>query len=115
MWTYEVVTMIIAHLLSDTHLRFVITRLACGVEEILWKKLAGFVERITGPLCAFACLCQSYEGRRVIATNVVDKNVDGVRVLANQLSRVILFLRFLYATLEISCESFLSPRCVNGI
>jgi hypothetical protein len=52
MWTYEVVTMIIAHLLSDTYLRFVITRLACSVEEILWKKLAGFVVMITGPLCA---------------------------------------------------------------
>jgi hypothetical protein len=95
MWTYEVVTMIIAHLLSDTYLRFVITRLACSVEEILWKKLAGFVKRIAGPLCALACLCQPYEGRRVVATNVVDKNVDGVRVLANQLSCVILFLRFL--------------------
>jgi hypothetical protein len=115
MWTYEVVTMIIVHLLSDTYLGFVITRLACSVEEILWKKLAGFVERITGPLCAFACLCQSYEGRRAIATNVVNKNVDGVRVLANQLSCIILFFRFLNSTLEISCESFLSPRCINGI
>ncbi len=115
MWTYEVVTMIIAHLLSDTYLRFVITCLACSVEEILWEKLASFVEIITGPLCAFACLCRSYEGRRAIATNIVDKNVDGVRVLADQLSCIILFFRFLNATLEISCESFLSPRCINGI
>jgi hypothetical protein len=115
MWTYEVVTMIIANLLSNTYLRFVITRLACSVEEILWKKLAGFVERIIGPLCAFACLCQSYEGRKVMATNVVDKNVDGIRVLANQLSCIILFFRFLNSALEISCETFLSPRCINGI
>jgi hypothetical protein len=56
MWTYEVVTMIIAHLLSDAYLRFVITRLACSVEEILWKKLAGFKKIITGPLSAFASM-----------------------------------------------------------
>jgi len=115
MWTYEVITMVIAYLLSGTYLCFVITRLACSVEEILWKKLAGFVERITGPLCVSACLCQSYEGRRAIATNVVDKNVDGFRVLANQLSCIILSFRFLNATLEISCESLLSPRRINGI
>ena len=52
MWTNEVVAMIIAHLLSDAYLRFVITRLACSVEEILWKKLASFVELIIGTLCA---------------------------------------------------------------
>ena len=115
MWTYEVVTMIIAHLLSDMYLRFVIARLACSVEKILWKKLAGFVERITGPLCAFTCLCQSYEERRAMATNVVDKNVDGFRVLANQLSCIILFFRFLNSALEISCETFLSPRSINGV
>jgi hypothetical protein len=110
MWTYEVVTMVIAHLLSDTYLRFVITRLASSAEKILWKKLAGFVESIIGPLCAFACLCQSYEGQRAMATNVVDKNVNGVRVLANQLRCVILLLPFVNATLEVSRESFLSPR-----
>ena len=115
MWTYEVVTMIIAVLLSDTYLRFVITRLACSAEEILWKKLTSFVEKITGPLCAFACLYRSYKGRRAIATNVIDKNVDRVRVLANQLSCIILLFRFLNTALEISCKSFLSPRCVNGI
>jgi hypothetical protein len=103
MWTYEVVTMIITLLLSDTYLRFVITRLACSLEEILWEKLAGFVEIITGALCAFACLYRLYKGRRAIATNVVDKNVDGVRVLANQLSCIILSFRFLNAALEISC------------
>lgn len=95
--------MIIALLLSDMHLRFVITRLACSAEEILWKKLASFVEIITGPLCDSACLHRLYKRRRATATNVVDKNVDGVRVLANQLSRIILFFRFLNATLEISC------------
>jgi hypothetical protein len=53
MWTYEVVAMIIAHLLSDTYLFFVVARLACSVEEVLWKKLTGLVVIITGPLCVF--------------------------------------------------------------
>ena len=53
MWTYEVVAVIIAHLLSDTYLHFVIACLACGVKEVLWKKLAGFVMRITVSLCVF--------------------------------------------------------------
>jgi hypothetical protein len=64
MWTYEVVTMIIALLLSDAYLRFVITRLACCAEEILWKKLAGFIKIITGTLCDFACLYRLYLGAK---------------------------------------------------
>lgn len=53
MWTYEVVAVIIAHLFSDTYLHFVVTCLACSAKKVFWKKLAGFVEIITGSLCVF--------------------------------------------------------------
>lgn len=53
MWTYEVVAVIIARLLSNTYLHFVIICLACSVKEVLWKKMTGFVMIITGSLCVF--------------------------------------------------------------
>ena len=113
MWTYEVVAMIIAHLLSNTYLPVAITCLACGVEEVLWKKLTGFVVMITGALC-FSHIYVNYHQMKS-NTNVVDKNVNGVRVLANQLGCIILFLRLVNATLEVSYEGLLSPGCIDGV
>lgn len=53
MRAYEVVAMVISLMLSDTYLDFVVTCLACSVEEVLWKKLAGFVKFVTGSLYVF--------------------------------------------------------------
>jgi hypothetical protein len=41
---------IISLVLSDTYLDSVVTCLTCSVEEVLGKKLAGFVEFVTGSL-----------------------------------------------------------------
>lgn len=53
MRAYEVVAVIISLVLSDTYLDSVVTCLTCGVEEVLGKKLAGFVESVTGSLYVF--------------------------------------------------------------
>jgi len=47
---YEVVAMIIPLLLSDTYLYVVITCPTCSFEEVLWKKLARFIEFISSSL-----------------------------------------------------------------
>jgi hypothetical protein len=70
MWTYEVVAMIIAHLLSDTYLHVVITCLACSVEKVLWKKLAGFVVIITSSLC----FSQIYVNYHVMKSNCDERS-----------------------------------------
>ncbi len=50
MRAYEVVAMIIPLMLSDTYLYFVVTCLTRSGEEVLWKKLARFIEFVVGSL-----------------------------------------------------------------
>lgn len=54
-------------------------------------------------------------GRRAIATDIIDKDVDRLRVLADELSCIILQLCFINTALEVPCESFLSPRGFDGV
>jgi hypothetical protein len=49
-FAYEVVAVVIIRLLSDVHLRFIITCRTCSVEEVLWKNLTSFVKFVAGSL-----------------------------------------------------------------
>ena len=53
MRAYEVVAMVIPLLLSDMYLYVVVTCPTCSLEEVLWKKLARFVEFISSTLYVF--------------------------------------------------------------
>jgi len=48
--------MIVAHLLSDTNLCFVVARLTRSDEKFLWKELAGFVEIVSSSLSIFSSI-----------------------------------------------------------
>jgi len=41
---YEIITVIITILTSNTYLKFVVTCVACCLEEVFWKKLTLLIE-----------------------------------------------------------------------
>lgn len=116
--TYEVVTVVIALLAPDAYLDFIVASITGGLQKVFWKELALLVEVVTSALFQIGpgSVTRSPGCAEQNSTHVVDQDMHWLTTkLRDELSSIVLFLRFLSTAVQVPAERLLAPRTVDRV